>query len=208
MELPNGEVLMHAGRPYDPKKAHEYYLRTRKLKGRQKGQYNPHLATLAKRLAGMSDEQIHEEIKKSNNPAEKKLIQIMLGNRQRIQGKAPTKPKATPEQKAAAARRVSSLQSKLSDLNRKLKDAMAKARKSEAKKKRGPTQAEKSKQARESKKYRQKHKQKLASKRKTAASKDKASGRSRADSVESIKAEIAETKGRLHKAIARQKALG
>jgi len=208
MDLPNGEVLMHAGRPYDPKKAHEYYLRTRKLKGRKKGQYNPHLATLAKRLAGMSDEQIHEEIRKSKNPAEKKLIMIMLTRRQKIQGKAPAKPKASPEEKAAAARRVSSLQSKLADLNQKLKVAMAKAHKSEAKKKRGPTQAEKSKQARESKKYRQKHKQKLANKRKTAASKDKASGKSRADSVESIKSDIAETKGRLKKAIERQKALG
>lgn len=208
MERANGEVLMHAGRPYDPKKAHEYYLRTRNLKGRKKGQYDPHLATLAKRLAGMSDEQIHEEIKKSKNPAEKKLITIMLGNRQRIHGKAPTKPKATPEQKAAAAGRVSSLQSKLADLNQKLKVAMAKARKSDAKKKRGPTKAEKSKQARESKKYRKSHKQKLANKRNTAASKDKASGKSRADSVESIKSDIAETKGRLKKAIERQKALG
>lgn len=208
MELPNGEVLMHAGLPYDPKKAHEYYLRTRKLKGRKKGQYNPHLATLAKRLAGMSDEQIHEEIKKSKNPAEKKLITLMLGNRQKKQGKAPTKPKATPEEKAAAAKRVTSLQSKLSELNEKLKTAMAKSRKSDAKKKHGPTAADKSKKARESKQYRQKHKQKLDNKRKTASSKDKASGRSRADSVESIKFDIAETRGRLKKAIARQKALG
>jgi hypothetical protein len=206
MELPGGEVLMHAGRPYDPKKAHEYYLRTRQLKGRKKGQYNPHLATLAKRLAGMSDEQIQQEIEKSKSPAEKKIIKIMLTNRQKKSG--PAKPKATPEQKAAAAQRVTSLKSKLADLNQKLKVAMAKARKSEAEKKRGPTQADKNKKAKESKQYRQKHKQKLANKRKTAASKDKASGRSRADSVESIKSDIAETKGRLQKAIARQKALG
>ena len=208
MELPNGEVLMHAGRPYDPQKAHEYYMRTRKLKGRIKGQYNPHLATLAKRLAGMSDDQIQAEINKTKNSAEKKIIKIMLTNRQKIKGKAPAKPKATPEQRAAAAKRVSSLQTKLSELNQKLKVAMAKARESEAKKKRGPTKAEKSEKARESKKYRQKHKQKLANKRNTAASKDKASGRSRADSVEAIKTEISETRGRLKKAIERQKALG
>ena len=85
---------------------------------------------------------------------------------------------------------------------------MAKARKSEAKKKRGPTAAEKSKKARDSKQYRDKHKQKLSNKRKTAASKDKASGRSRAESVDAIKFDIAETKGKLHKAIERQKALG
>jgi hypothetical protein len=38
MKLPDGTTLMHGARPYDPQKAHEYYLRTRKLKGRRKGQ--------------------------------------------------------------------------------------------------------------------------------------------------------------------------
>jgi beta-mannanase len=37
MRLPNGEVLMHSDEPYDPQKAHEYYLATRQLKGRKKG---------------------------------------------------------------------------------------------------------------------------------------------------------------------------
>lgn len=37
MRLPNGEVIRHAGEAYDPAKAHEYYMRTRKLKGRKKG---------------------------------------------------------------------------------------------------------------------------------------------------------------------------
>lgn len=38
MLLPDGSVLMHANNlPYDPVKAHEYYLRTRKLKGRKHG---------------------------------------------------------------------------------------------------------------------------------------------------------------------------
>jgi len=207
MELPNGEVLMHGPRPYDPKKAHDYYIRTRHLKGRKKGQVNPKVASLAKRLAGKSDEHIQGEIAKSTNPAEKKLMQAMLANRQRRQGKK-SQPKATPEQRQAAARRVASLQAKLGELNQKLKEAMAKARKSDAKKKRGPTAADKSKKARDAKQYRQKHKQKLANKSKTAASKDKASGKPRADSVESIKSDIAETKGRLKTAIARQKALG
>lgn len=35
MELPDGTILMHGSRPYDPAKAREYYLRTRKLKGRR-----------------------------------------------------------------------------------------------------------------------------------------------------------------------------
>lgn len=37
MQLPNGTILMHGQAPYDPAKAHEYYLRTRHLKGRKKG---------------------------------------------------------------------------------------------------------------------------------------------------------------------------
>lgn len=37
MRLPNGEVLMHGTRPYDPVKAHEYYERTKQLKGRRTG---------------------------------------------------------------------------------------------------------------------------------------------------------------------------
>jgi len=36
MELPDGTTLMHGPAPYDPVKAREYYLRTRKLKGRKK----------------------------------------------------------------------------------------------------------------------------------------------------------------------------
>lgn len=37
MRLPDGTTLMHGKSPYDPVKAHEYYLRTRQLKGRKKG---------------------------------------------------------------------------------------------------------------------------------------------------------------------------
>lgn len=36
MRLPNGTTLMHGTTPYDPAKARAYYLRTRKLKGRNK----------------------------------------------------------------------------------------------------------------------------------------------------------------------------
>lgn len=37
MLLPDGSHLMHAGKPYDPQKAHDYYMRTRKLHPRIKG---------------------------------------------------------------------------------------------------------------------------------------------------------------------------
>lgn len=36
MRLPDGTILRHEQVPYDPVKAHEYYLRTRNLKGRTK----------------------------------------------------------------------------------------------------------------------------------------------------------------------------
>lgn len=37
MRLPDGTILMHGRAPYNPVKAHEYYMRTRQLKGRKKG---------------------------------------------------------------------------------------------------------------------------------------------------------------------------
>lgn len=37
MRLHDGTILMHGRAPYDPVKAHEYYIRTRQLKGRKKG---------------------------------------------------------------------------------------------------------------------------------------------------------------------------
>lgn len=37
MKWPDGSVIMHAQTPYDPVKAHEYYIRNRQLKGRKKG---------------------------------------------------------------------------------------------------------------------------------------------------------------------------
>lgn len=38
MKTPDGAILMHGPSPYDPQKAHAYYLRTRVLKGRKKGE--------------------------------------------------------------------------------------------------------------------------------------------------------------------------
>lgn len=37
MRLPDGTVLMHGALPYDPQKAHDYYVKTRKLHPRAKG---------------------------------------------------------------------------------------------------------------------------------------------------------------------------
>jgi hypothetical protein len=210
--LPDGKVLMHGTAPYDPKKAHAYYLRVRQLKGRKKGHgVDPKTADLAKRLSGKTDDQIRAEAAKSRDPAEKQLINTMLANRQKIHGKdGPKKvdPKVLAEQKKHAAARVASLRSELADLNQKLKDAVAKERKSKAKAKRGPTAAEKSKNARESKKYKDKHKQELSNKSRASSSKKHSSARSRASSVDSLKRRVTETQGKLHAAIQREKSLG
>jgi hypothetical protein len=52
MKLPDGTVLMHGDlehrAPYDPRKAHEYYLRTRRLKGRRRGRVGDHLVAVPK----------------------------------------------------------------------------------------------------------------------------------------------------------------
>jgi hypothetical protein len=248
MELPNGEVLLHAGRMYDPKKAHEYYLRTRELKGRQKGQAAPPPAQkqpsskgheienfvnklpmakagaspqetvdLIKTAAKMSNQELKDAAAKETDSAKAQTMTTLLLMRAKVKGstaakpdakKPKTDPKVLKQQQRAAAKRVASIRSEIADLNKKLKDAMAKVQETKAKEKRGPTAADKSKTAREAKKYREKNKQKLANKRKSAASKDKASGKPKADSVETIKKQISEAKGRLAKAVEKQKALG
>lgn len=205
--LADGTILMHEARPYDPKKAHEYYLRVRKLKGRKKGPIDPKVATLAKRLAGMSDKEIHNEVAKSKDPVEKKLIATMLGNRQRIQSKK-VDPKVLAVQKQHAAERVASLRSELADLNKKLKEALDKQRKTKAKAARGPTAADKSKSSRDAKKYRDKNKQTLSNKRRGASGKKSTSTRTRDNSVDSLKKRVNETQGKLDTAIKRQKSLG
>lgn len=255
MRLPDGTQLMHGEGVYDPKKAHEYYLRTRELKGRKKGQVKvpstkksnsasskgqeianflgklpmakaganlQEVADLVKTVSKMSDEELKTAAANESNPAKASTMNQLLLMRASARGafkgpqaadktSAPAKKKDTPmlrRQKQHAAQRVASIRSELADLNKKLKDAMAETRKSEAKAKRGPTKADKNKAAREAKKYRDKNKQKLANKRKTATSKSKASGKPKADTVTSLKNKIAETKGRLDKAIQAQKALG
>jgi hypothetical protein len=64
MLLPDGSVLMHGSTPYDPAKAHEYYLRYRKLHPRAPGSKAP-TGTFAVRdgtkLDRMSGAQLEEQ---------------------------------------------------------------------------------------------------------------------------------------------------
>jgi hypothetical protein len=182
MKLPDGTILMHANAPYDPRKAHEYYLRTRKLKGRKPGAAQP----TAPSTGGA------------------KVIPIRKKHTQVEQ----LTPQQLNEQRQYAAARVQQIQEKLSKLNAALKKKMAEAKKAEAKAKKPPTAAEKAKAARESKKYRSKHKQAIATKAKQQSAKDKASGKApSSDSVEGLQKQIDAVKKSLTAAVAAQRAL-
>ena len=74
MTPPDDSALLHARAPYDPAKAREYYLRTRKLKGRRsvrvvapKGKGRPHAVPVP--------------VKKSNRQAELKAERAALEKR-------------------------------------------------------------------------------------------------------------------------------
>lgn len=194
MELPDGTILLHAGRPYDPAKARAYYLRTRKLKGRKKKG-----STFV-----VTDKNKGTIISKSKRKA-----------------KGVSKDPKLRKQRVNAAVRVAVLKKKLSQLNGELKKRMAEARKSEQESrksaqeaKKPDTAAEKSKQARDAKQYRDKNQQKIATKAKQAAgkapdtkeSKTKKSGGE--DSVQELKKTIERVQRSLAGAIAKQRALG
>jgi hypothetical protein len=185
VRLPNGEVLMHANAPYDPKKAHEYYLRTRKLKGRKPGSAQP------PKLVPAGGRKIPKA-------PPKKHTQI-----------SDLSPQQKREMAVVARARVQKAQQKLNELNKKLKDKLAEAKKAERDAKKPKTAAEKSKDAREAKKYRQSHKTEISTKSKAKRGADKAAGKdtSSSNSVEGLKKQIASAEKELATAKAKQKAL-
>ena len=187
MQLPNGEVLMHERAPYDPKKAHEYYLRTRKLKGRKKAAAPAGPAGLGAR-SGF----------RKQPPAPKKNTQI-----------SDLSPQQKREMQVVARARVQAAQKKLNELNKKLKDKLAEAAKAEREAKKPKSAADKAKDAREAKKYRDKHKTEISTKSKAKRATDKASGKdtSSSNSVEGLKKQVAAAEKALAVAKAKQKAL-
>jgi chromosome segregation ATPase len=189
VRLPNGEVLMHANAPYDPKKAHDYYLRTRKLKGRKPGTAQP------PKMGGLG---ARSSLAKAARSQPKKHTQI-----------SDLSPQQKRELQVVARARVESAQKKLSELNKKLKDKLAEAKKAERDAKKPKTASEKSKDAREAKKYRQSHKQEISTKSKASRGAAKASGKdtSSNNSVEGLKKQIASAEKELATAKAKQKAL-
>jgi hypothetical protein len=188
MRLPNGEILMHANAPYDPKKAHEYYLRTRKLKGRKKAPSKP------PKLGGLGSRSAFVR----TTPPVKKTTQI-----------SELSPQQKRELQVVARARVQKAQQKLNELNKKLKDQLAEAKKAEREADKPKSAADKSKDAREAKKYREKHKTEISTKSKAKRATGTASGKdtSSSNSVEGLKKQIAVAEKALATAKAKQKAL-
>lgn len=149
MKLEDGTILMHDHAPYDPVKAHEYYIRTRHLKGRQRGRAVT-VRSHTRNVGGKSQS-----------------YTVTLGN-----GKTVTLTRQQLiEQQAYAAKRVAEIKTRLTELTDKLKKMLEEARKRKADANKKPTAADKAKAAQKSKQYRQKHKQQLANKAKAARAK-------------------------------------
>lgn len=189
MKLPDGTELTHAGQPYDPVKAHEYYLRTRKLKGRKKAAFLP-------------------DRRQPRRPAS---YTVDVGGGKQIK----MSPQELAKQKKYAAQRVKEIKEKLTKLNRLLKEKMREAEKAERKSKENAkpdSAAEKADKARDSKKYRDEHKQELKNKDKKDAAKSGGSTKGSKDDkgeseVARLKRSVVKANKNLKVAVRRQKAL-
>lgn len=180
MRLPDGTTLMHAGQPYDPAKAHDYYLRTRKLKGRKKGA----APTTGKPVPGA----------KGVKP---------------VQKKKKSDPAEITKLKAHTAARVAVLKKKLHQLQTELKKRMAEAEKSAKKKPTAAdkhAKARDAKQYRDKHKQQLKTKAKKAAGSGGGSSKPKAQGQQ--EGIDHLKKTIDDVKTKLTAAVARQRALG
>lgn len=190
MELPDGTILIHARTPYDPVKAHQYYLRTRKLKGRKVGRSAA--PTRKNPLIG--------------DTSETRYI-VDLGEGQILN----LTKQQLDEQKAYAAERVKQIKESLKDLGSKLREAMADAKERKAKAEREaakpPTAAEEAEAARESKQYREKHKTELATKAKRKARTKTETKSESADPVAELETKVSQIKDSLKAAVAQQRAL-
>lgn len=170
--------LMHV---YDPAKAHEYYMRVRKLKGRHKGSGQPP----PRRVAGQ------------HNTPKAKQKQELQAHITSLQKKFNELNKLIQIKEAALTRSQASAKSNAN------KNAKAKA------KNKPKTAAEKAKAARDAKKFRSKHRQSLKAKAKQASNKS-GGGSSKKTAANPKKASIADlkalaTKVRGQLAVAKQK---
>lgn len=187
MKLKDGTILMHDGAPYDPVKAHEYYIRTRHLKGRHRS---------ASRAVP-----VRAHTRNVNNNAN---YTVRLSS-----GKTVTLTRQQlVEQQAYAAKRVADITKRLHELTDKLKQMLHEAEKKKADANKKPTAADKHKAAQKSKQYRQKHKQQLKNKAKQQKAKTPPKKTTTSnDPVVELKSKITEIRTRLKDAINVQREL-
>lgn len=177
--------LFHIAAGYDPVKAHEYYEKHKKLKGRRKGQAQDISSESHDPRTGKTREQIAKEAKAKQRKELTAAIHKMEGNLKKLE--TLIKERIHEE---------------------KSEDRKSKAKKERAAKEREKpkTAAEKAKAARENEKYRDKHQQKL----KSDSKKDGASGGSsskhkgsKKHSIDELKSLATRVRGQI--AIAKQK---
>jgi hypothetical protein len=170
------ERLMHE---YDPAKAHDYYERTKHLKGRKKGSGQVP-------QTGVTRVQIHRDAKARQRKELAAAIQNLGQKLQKLEALIKKK-----EHEAQAEDRK----------------GKAKKERSAKEKDKPKTAAEKAKAARESEKYRKKHHQKLKSKAKSDAKSGGGSSKGKTDpkkaSVTELKSLATKVKGQI--AVAKQK---
>lgn len=189
MKTPTELELMHLMGAYDPIKAHEYYLRTRKLTGRKPGQGaspNSETGTGSTKdpRSGKTRDQIHQNAKARQK-------------------------KELSERIDALTKKVARLEARIKEMEHKdaSDDRKSKAKKERSAKERDKpkTAAEKAEASRESEKYRDKHKQELKSKAKGKSGGGSSTGKGPAKkrSVSELKNLVAKAKGQI--AVAKQK---
>lgn len=151
MRLPDGTVLMHGDlehrQPYDARKAHEYYLRTRKLKGRDKGKgdvltpVKPGTSTggigkpAVKHKPQLSPQQKHNKefiqitakrLKELNARLEKKVADKQAAKASFKAPKTAGDKKKEKEQEPKAPDSSEELKSQIDNLHQRLTSALAK----------------------------------------------------------------------------------
>jgi hypothetical protein len=205
MRTPTEYELKH-GPLYDPVKAHQYYLRTRQLKGRRKG----------------TAEDYDVDSRAENRAQQRRALAKVNGADPRTGKKmGQIHREARARQRKELTQQVDRLQARLGKLEALIQkretEATSEDRKSKAKKERASKErekpksaAEKAEAARESEKYRKKHKQELKNEAKDAS--DKSGGGSSSDkkksglkrrSTEDLKAMATKVRGQI--AVAKQK---
>lgn len=141
MQVPDDSALLHA-QPYDPAKARDYYLRNRKLKGRNKGGKPDPLvrraagkSVVVKRKTGKSSEARRKEIHAQTVALEKRLANLKkvlatLVEKAKKRGGGETKK----EKQQAAAEKATRAKNKGKPLTAKQKkEAAVRAKKAAAK---------------------------------------------------------------------------